>query len=94
MHDILYQSEKLNKDPFDSSEGYSIILKMYLGSKISPETLVILNKFENFVDNHDANLKDDYLWEDVKLLIVKYQPFIRVAHKLETYESKFKTILK
>jgi hypothetical protein len=93
LQDIQLQSEKLKIQPFDCSRGYSVIMRMFLGQKVCPETLIILNRFANFKDEHDEVFKDDYLWEDISLLMVKYRPFVRVAHKLERYKEVYSSTL-
>lgn len=64
---------------------HPLILKMYLSKIVSIETLVILNKLNNFVDKLDMELKDDIMWPDVSRLIKKYSPFLNINK--EKYES-------
>lgn len=93
LQDILLQSERLKRDPFECEENYSIIVQMYLGKKLSPETLIILNSFREFREAHDRAFQEDYLWQDISLLLVKYRPFVRVAHKLPYYKEIYNNIL-
>jgi len=83
---------KLEKYQLDFSYAFTVknnehplILKMYLSKVVSVETLVILNKLNNFVDNLDVELKDDIMWPDVSRLIKKYSPFLNINK--EKYES-------
>jgi len=64
---------------------HPLILKMYLKKTISIETLVILNKLNNFTEQLDILLKDDIMWPDVSRLIKKYSPFLNINK--EKYES-------
>jgi hypothetical protein len=54
------------------------IVKMYLRNDISIETLVILNKLNNFTDQLDQDLKDDLVWPDTSRIIKKYSPFLEI----------------
>ena len=45
---------------------------------ISIETLVILNKLNNFTDQLDQDLKDDLVWPDTSRIIKKYSPFLEI----------------
>ena len=66
------------KDAFASNGKHPIILKFYLKKQISIETLVILNKINNFTDKLDTLLADDIIWPDVSRIINKYSPFLRI----------------
>lgn len=65
---------------------HPLILKAFLRRSISPETLVILNRIVGFTDK--INLPRDPVWPDIKRMIEKYQPFLRVDISLykELYE--------
>ena len=54
------------------------IVKMYLRNDISIESLVILNKLNNFTDQLDQDLKDDLVWPDTSRIIKKYSPFLEI----------------
>ena len=54
------------------------IVKMYLRNDISIESLVILNKLNNFTDQLDQDLKDDLVWPDISRIIKKYSPFLEI----------------
>jgi hypothetical protein len=62
---------------FDCSKGHPILLKMFLRSQISLETMVIYDKIFSFVNNFDEKLKDP-VWETVSLKIKKYSSFIHI----------------
>ena len=57
---------------------HPFIIKMYLRNDISIETLVILNKLNNFTDQLDQDLKDDLVWPDTSRIIKKYSPFLEI----------------
>ena len=70
-------SENELAELFKCSKGHPIILKKYLGGKVSLETLVIYNKIFDFVSVIDQKI-DDPVWETVSLKIKKYNPFINI----------------
>ncbi len=74
--------------PLISINGqHPIAVKMYLGKKISLETLVILDKLQGCAIMNDTELKNDIIWNDLKSLIKKYRPFLKVNRE------KFKQVL-
>ena len=78
---ILFNCEKYNtkfEEVFYSDAKHPIILRMYLGKHISMETLVILNKINNYTDRLDNVLKDDIIWPDISRIIKKYSPFLKI----------------
>lgn len=76
-------------DLFISTDGqHPVIVRMYLRNDISIETLVILNKLNNFVDQLDVQLKDDLVWPDTSRIIKKYTPFLDI--KKEKYDEIFR----
>ena len=54
------------------------IVNLYLRHDISIETLVILNKLNNYTDELDRLLSDNIIWPDVSRLIKKYSPFLNI----------------
>lgn len=64
---------------------HPLIVKMYLRNEVSIETLVILNKLNNFTDTLDTELKDDLIWPDTSRIIKKYAPFLNI--KKEKYDE-------
>ena len=77
---MLTYSEKENvnfEDLFISvNNQHPIIFKMYLRRSISIETLVILNKLNNYTDRLDKELSLDLMWPDTSRIIKKYSPFL------------------
>ena len=64
---------------FECNKGqHPPIVKMYLRNDISIETLVILNKLNNFTDQLDQDLKEDLVWPDTSRIIKKYSPFLEI----------------
>lgn len=74
-------------DVFYSDGGLPFIVKLYLGQLISLETLVIINKIKPFINNYKAAEENDLLWPDIKRLIIKYTPFVRIANERDRIAS-------
>jgi hypothetical protein len=72
----LFSENKLD-DVFNCSKGHPPVLKMFLGGKISLETLVIYDKIFLFGNTFDKKLLDP-VWESVSLKLKKYSPFINI----------------
>jgi hypothetical protein len=70
-------SENELESVFDCSKGHPPVLKMFLGGKISLETLVIYDKIFLFGNAFDKKLLDP-VWESVSLKLKKYSPFINI----------------
>lgn len=62
---------------FNCSKGHPLVLKGFLGGKISLETLVIYDKIFLFRNIFDKKLLDP-VWETVSLKIKKYSPFLNI----------------
>jgi hypothetical protein len=60
------------KDP------YPIIIQRYLEGEVCIETIVILNKLTNFIEECDSKIVDSIAWPDIKRLIYNYDPFLDV----------------
>lgn len=81
--DLLIAKEKLRTaNPAELWEpvagGHPEILKLYLGKKISIETLVASNVVLNYLPKWDREIKDSIIWPDVSKSIRKYSPFIHM----------------
>jgi hypothetical protein len=75
---LLIEAEKAEQDPFVSvNNQHPIIIKLLLGNKISLETVIILDKLLDFRYNVNTELLNDFIWNDLNLLIIKYRPFVR-----------------
>lgn len=76
---ILNEAEKTGEDPFVSSSGvHPIVVRHYLGGKISLETVIILDKLFDFRYINDTSLQLDFVWKEISLLIKKYRIFVRI----------------
>ncbi len=72
----LFEENDVN-EVFDCSSGHPLILKSYLGGKISLETLVICDRIFEYRENFDKKLQDP-VWEIVSRKIKKYSPWINI----------------
>ena len=57
------------------------LLKLFMGKKISIETVIILNDLVGFFPHWNKRLKDDILWSDISMLCRKYRPFLQYDAK-------------
>ena len=69
------------------------ILKAYLRSTISLETLTIIERVMPFVESFDSKLSADLVWPDVSRLIKKYKPFLKIDKEKYNgiFESRYGT---
>lgn len=76
--------------PFVVNDGeYPIIISLFLGKRLSPESMVILDDFIGFSNKFDKYLgNDDPIWSKIALKVRKYKPFLKYN------KDKFKHILK
>lgn len=75
----LFNETPINEDPILSSNGnHPMVVKLYLGKKISIETLIILDKLFDFRYSNDTLLENDFVWKEVSLLVRKYSMFVKV----------------
>lgn len=61
-----------------TNKQHPLIYKMYLKKSVSIETMVILNKLNNFIDQLDRELTSDLMWPDTSRIIRKYSPFLTI----------------
>ena len=54
-----------------------ILLKKFLGGKISLETMVLFDKIFAYSNNFDKKLQDP-VWQTVSRRIKKYNPFLNI----------------
>ena len=57
-----------------SDMGHPILLKEYLGGRLSIETMCIINSIVSF----ERWKLDDIIWDEVKTLINNYSPFLNI----------------
>lgn len=79
---ISFDAEKNNLDFNDYFVSTNLqlpkVINLYLRNDVSIETLVIINKINNFVELVDSRLQDDIVWPDISRLIKKYSPFLNI----------------
>ena len=54
------------------------LLKEFLGSRVSLETMLVLDELVSFSKKWDKQLKDDIVWIDLKKLIENYKGFLTI----------------
>ena len=66
-------------DPFEVINGqHPKVIKLYLGKKISLESIAILAKI-GIIENTDySSLSNDFIWNDFVHLVKKYKPFVKI----------------
>ena len=57
---------------------HPILLKEYLGKRVSLETLIILDELVKFGKTWDNRLAEDYIWFDLKKLMYNYKRFLTI----------------
>jgi len=86
-HNIFDGHENKNT-PLQTKGDYPILLTMLFRKEISPETVIILNSFLNFLPSWNSRISDTIQWPNYQLKLNKYTPFIK-------FDSiKYKEILK
>jgi hypothetical protein len=71
----------MDEDPeqlFKYEEGnMPLIIKKMLRKDICMETVVIMDDFMDFIGKYDKIIKDDLVWADISMNLVKYKPFVK-----------------
>ena len=57
---------------------HPILLKEYLGKRLSLETLIVLDELVNFSNTWDNRMAEDYIWFDLKKLMNNYKRFLTI----------------
>lgn len=71
-----------------STKGSSLpVVDMYHRKEITLETLCIFERFIKFIELKDSDISDTILWPETRLLIQKYEPFIKFTRE------KFKILM-
>lgn len=82
---ISFEAEKNQERFIDYFRSFNSqlpkVINMYLRSDVSIETLVILNKLNNYTNTLDQQLSDNIIWPDISRLIKKYSPFLNINKK-------------
>ena len=78
---------------FESKDGqHPLLLKEYLGKRISLETMIILDTLVEFGKRWDEELEwDDFVWPDVKKLMNNYKGFLTI--NTNRYRMKLLTLI-
>ena len=74
--DINKLNEKFNDNFLVPSNSHPILLKKYLSKDICLETLCILLDLSGAKDDWNKKMEHDFVWNELKLKIEKYTPFI------------------
>ena len=56
-------------------------MKEYLGSRLSLETMIILDELVQYTDNWDKQMSDDIVWKELKELMQNYKGFLTIDAK-------------
>lgn len=84
-------------DPFEVIDGqHPKVLKLYLGKKISLESIAILAKI-GIIENTDySSLSNDFIWNDFVHLVKKYKPFVKIDkdYYIRQLEQEIGTVVK
>lgn len=67
--------KKIVEEP--GGKQHPAALRLYLGNQISLESLCIFAAMTNAVKTWDSKLEYDPIWEDIRMKVVKYTPFIK-----------------
>ena len=57
------------------------LLREYLGKRVSLETLIIMNTLVDFKHKWTKQMLGDYVWNDIKKIMEKYQRFLTIDVK-------------
>ena len=57
---------------------HPILLKEYLGKRVSLETLIVLDELVKFSETWDNRMAEDYIWFDLKKLMNNYKRFLTI----------------
>lgn len=78
---VFYELESENKTfehLFYCAKGeHPYIIKAYLRKTITIETLVILDRLLNFIEQFDNDIEDTIVYPDISRLVKKYKPFLK-----------------
>ena len=57
-------------------DEHPILLKEYLGKRVSLETIIILDELVEFSKTWNKKLSEDHIWQDIKKLMHNYKRFL------------------
>ena len=93
---VCAELKKREHTSFDDSlkvdrQQFPMLLRMFLGSYVSPETMCILNRFCNYIPTWDKDITDTILYPQVSLQLRKLNPFILIKD-IDTYVKHHREI--
>ncbi len=71
--------KKILQEP--KGQQHPAALRLYLGKQISLESLCIFVKMTKALEQWDSKLEYDPIWDDVRLKVVKYTPFLKCDYE-------------
>jgi len=93
LADICDRDNKPYTSIFKGTEStHPLLVKSYLRNDVSIETLVLLDKINNYTGELDKVYYDDLIWPDLSRIVKKYKPFLTV--KVEKYYDIFRRRLR
>ena len=75
--DLKKLNKTFNENFIVRDNQHPILIKLFCSDSISPETLCVLVDISRCLKHWDKELNDDVVWNEIKLLIKKYIPFIK-----------------
>ena len=57
---------------------HPLLLKEYLGKRVSIEPLIVLDELVEFTKNWNKHMPEDYIWYDLKKLMKNYKRFLTI----------------
>jgi T4 gene Gp59 loader of gp41 DNA helicase/T4 gene Gp59 loader of gp41 DNA helicase C-term len=75
--DLKKLNEKFDENFIVRDNQHPILLKLFCSNSISVETLCVLVDISRCFKHWDKELNGDVVWDNIKLLIKKYTPFIK-----------------
>ena len=67
------------------------LMKEFLGSRVSLETMVILEELVSYEKSWDKQLEDDIIWPELKKLMNDYKRFLTIDR--EQYKIKLLNLI-
>lgn len=77
-------------DLYDCSNSHPVILKKYMGSFVTIETIVIFDKILGLFKKFDKLLNDDIVYQKISKKAIKYSPFVSI--NTDEYKALMKKI--
>jgi hypothetical protein len=65
----------------DNSNMHPEVLRLFLGNKVSLESMVGANRVLKFVSLWDRTITENFIWPDISKNIKKYDAFLRIDEK-------------